>query len=86
MTFDQIEEARRGETPRLSLQQAARNVRLGFQQCPNCRGAGYTKATLLASPRALEILSRECPKEMIPIQFDKCFRCDGAGGWIINPL
>lgn len=83
-TLDQIEERRRGEEPSLSLQQAANNVRLPFQQCPECKGNGYTKATLLLSPKAMEVLVRECPKEAVPIQYDRCSRCDGAGGWILE--
>ncbi len=82
MTFDQIEEIRRGEGPSLSLEQAAHNVGLNFQQCPDCRGAGYTCATLLASPKAIHLLAQYLPKEPVPIQYDRCARCDGAGGWI----
>ena len=82
MTLDQIEERRCGEEPSLSLQQAAANVRLPFQQCSDCKGRGFTKATLLLSPKVLHVLARECPNEPVPIQYDRCARCDGAGGWI----
>jgi DnaJ-class molecular chaperone len=84
LTFDQIEEQRRGEEPSLSLQEAARNTGLPFKQCPECNGNGYTKATLLLSPQALWALAKECPKEPVPIQYDKCSRCDGVGGWLVN--
>jgi hypothetical protein len=86
MTLDQIEEMRRGEEPSLSLQQAARNTGLGFTQCPDCKGNGYTKATSLLSPKALHVLAIHCPKEPVPIQYDKCCRCDGTGGFIIEGM
>lgn len=82
MTLDQIEEQRRGEEPSLSLQQAAANTRLPFEQCPECKGNGWTKATLLLSPRAMEVLARECPNEPVAIQYDRCPRCTGAGGFV----
>ncbi len=83
LTFDQIKEIRQGHKPSLSLQQAARNVGLDFQQCPNCRGAGYTKAHLLVSPKTIQIMAKELPDAPVPIQYDRCNRCDGAGGWIL---
>lgn len=82
MTLDQIEEIRAGQEPSLSLRKAAANVRLPFEQCDECRGHGYTKATLLLSPKALWVLAKECPHEPVPIQYDRCGRCGGAGGWI----
>jgi DnaJ-class molecular chaperone len=82
MTLDQIEELRAGHERSLSLRQAAANVGLPFEQCPDCKGNGYTKATMLLSTRAIMVLARECPKEPVPIQYERCPRCDGAGGWI----
>lgn len=84
MTLDQIEEQRRGDEPSLSLEQAARNVGLPFERCSECKGNGYTKATLLVSPTALAALAEACPKEPIPIQYDRCTRCNGAGGWLLS--
>jgi hypothetical protein len=83
MTLDQIEEMRRGEydiSP--SLQKASQSVGLGFRQCPDCRGRGFTKATLLVSVKAMQALARDTPKEFPPIQYDRCFRCDGTGGFV----
>lgn len=82
MTLDQIEELRRGSTPSVSLQHAAGGVGLAFEQCSDCKGRGFTKATLLLSTRALHALAVACPKEPIPIQYDRCGRCRGAGGWV----
>jgi hypothetical protein len=87
-TFDQIEDARdslrRGGDgqPALSLQQAAHNVGLSFEQCDECRGSGYTKATLLASMIEIEALMRINPNGALPIQYDRCIRCHGSGGWL----
>ena len=81
-TFNQIEEMRRGEKPSLSLQQAARGVGINFEQCPVCKGSGWTKATLLASPRALHAIAETCPNESVPIQYDRCDHCQGDGGWL----
>jgi len=82
MTLDQIEELRRGERPSLSLEQAARNVRLPFHRCQECKGNGWTKATLILSPHALNVLAVHCPNEPLPIQYDRCPVCRGSGGFV----
>lgn len=85
LTFNQIEELRQGnEAPSRSLQSAARNVNIEFEQCPECKGHGYTKATLLASMTAIEALAKVCPTELVPIQYDRCERCHGDGGWLLS--
>jgi hypothetical protein len=89
MTLDQIEDVRdslrRGGDgqPSLSLQRAAQNVRLPFEQCHECNGKGWTKATLLASMTAIELLARHLPNEPVPIQYDRCPRCHGSGGLVV---
>jgi DnaJ-class molecular chaperone len=91
MTFDQIEDARdslsRGGDgkPCLSLQQAADNVGLPFEQCPECKGNGWTTATLLVSMMAIEALAKACPNDPVPIQYERCNRCHGSGGWLLPP-
>ena len=60
----------------------AKNVGLPFERCSECKGNGYTKATLLVSPTALAALVEARPKEPVPIQYDRCTRCNGAGGWL----
>ena len=90
LTFAQIEDAReslrRGGDgkPALSLQQAAVNVGLKFEQCSECRGAGYTKATLLVSMTEIEALAKVNPNGTPPIQYDRCGRCHGDGGWLLS--
>ena len=85
LTFNQIEELWQGnKVPSRSLQSAARNVGIDFEQCQECKGHGYTKATLLASMTAIEALSKVCPGEPVPIQYDRCERCHGDGGWLVN--
>lgn len=84
-TYDQIEELRRGEKPSLSLRQAAKGVGIDFIQCDECRGSGYTKATLLTSPRALHILAELVPNELVPIQYERCTTCFGSGGFLKCP-
>jgi len=84
LTFSQIEEVRRGEEPSLSLARAAANVGIGFKQCPECKGNGWTRATLLVSMREIEILAKECSAGEVPIQYDRCDRCRGVGGWILG--
>ena len=81
LTLYQIDEIRAGHEPSLSLQQAARLTGLNFMQCPECRGNGYTRETLLASARVIE----RCKdlNELVPIQYERCRRCDGTGGWIV---
>ena len=83
MTLDEIEEMRRGEFhPSPSLQKAANSVGLGFRQCPNCKGRGFTKATLLISAKGLHALATATPREFLPIQYDRCSRSDGTGGFV----
>lgn len=91
MTFNQIEEVRQGHKPSLSLEQAYNNLvrlrrasGLTFERCPECRGHGWTKATLLPSVKAIEVLARECPDETPAIQYDRCERCRGDGGWLVE--
>lgn len=84
MTLDQIEEMQRGNDPGLSLQQASAKVGLGFRRCENCKGRGFTKATLLMSPQAIWALATACPKEQPAIQYERCNLCDGAGGHVIE--
>ena len=85
LTFNQIEELRQGnEVPSRSLQSAARNVGIEFEQCPECNGHGYTKATLLASMTVIAAMAKECPKEPVPILYDRCERCHGDGGWLLS--
>lgn len=51
-------------------------------QCPNCRGAGYTSAKLLMSKAALQRinqLAKILPKEPVPIEKQWCQHCDGTG-------
>lgn len=75
-TLDQIEEVRRGDEPSLSLRQAANNARLPFTQCKRCKGNGWTKATLLDTPKQIQAASGD----EIHIQYDRCPDCDGTGG------
>ena len=82
MTPDQIKEMRRGEKPSLSLQEAARGVGLGFVQCSVCRGNGYTSATLLATPRQIQILAKAGVDDPLPVQYERCTGCGGSGGFI----
>ena len=84
VTFNQIEEIRRGDQPSLSLKQAAYNAGISFETCLECKGNGWTKATLLASATAIEAVAKVCPKELVPIQYDRCERCHGDGGWLIG--
>jgi len=81
-TLDQIEEVQRGEEPSLSLRQAALNVRLPFIQCNTCKGNGWTRATLLDTPKQIQILAAAGDKGPLHIQRDRCPNCDGAGGFI----
>jgi DnaJ-class molecular chaperone len=83
VTLDQIEEVRLGHKPSLSLQQAAHGVGIAFEQCTECNGNGWTKATLLASMSAIEALAKACPNEPVPIQYERCQRCNGSGGWLL---
>lgn len=85
MTLDQIDELRRGEEPSLSLQRAARSVGLDFVQCATCRGNGYTSATLLATPRQIEILAAAGCDDTVPIQYERCTACGGSGGFVSDP-
>ena len=92
MTLDQIEAAREdrrnGELwpqPCPSLMQVARKTGLDFTQCEKCKGAGYTKATLLATAKQIAIMAEHDPRGEIPIQYDRCPRCDGAGGFVYEP-
>jgi Zn-finger nucleic acid-binding protein len=89
MTLDQIEayreDRRNGELnpqPCPSLMQVARRTGLGFTQCPKCRGSGYTKATLLDTPKQIQIMAAHDPKGEVHIQYDRCPQCDGAGGFV----
>jgi len=89
MTLDQIEEMqgerRRGEHPwhvPPSLKQSAKRVGLAFQQCGQCHGAGYTKATLLDTPEQIRILAKADPNGTPHVAYDRCSRCDGAGGYV----
>lgn len=82
MTLDQIEEMRKGNAPGPSLQSAAKRVGIGFQQCHECGGRGFTKATLLVSSKGMRALTAACPKELPPIQYERCQRCDGVGGFV----
>jgi hypothetical protein len=80
-TLDQIEELRRGNAPGLTLQQAARKAGLPYQQCTECKGRGFTKATMLLSKKALDLMIRELPNDPPAIQYERCPRCGGAGGF-----
>lgn len=89
MTLDQIEarqeDRRNGELwpqPCPSLKQAAMKTGLAFIQCEKCHGAGYTKATLLDTPKQIKILAKLDPCGEPHIQYDRCPRCDGAGGFV----
>lgn len=90
MTLDQIEgaqaERRKGEwhqwTVPPSLQRAARKVGLNFEQCDQCRGAGYLKATLLDTLKQIRILAQSDPQGEPHIAYERCPRCDGAGGFV----
>jgi len=87
LTYNQIEETRDPRSdgkPSLSLQQAARNVGLDFKRCPECKGRGYTKATLLVSMTEVEALARVKSNGTLPIQYDRCERCRGDGGWLLS--
>lgn len=44
------------------------------RQCETCRGAGYTRAHLLATPREIYILAKipEIAAMPVPIQRDTC--------------
>ena len=92
MTLDQIEAAREDRRngalwpqPCPSLMQVARKTGLDFTQCDNCRGAGWTKATLLDTPKQIQLLAKLDPSGEPHIQYDKCPRCDGAGGFVSEP-
>jgi len=86
LTFDQIEETRLDPEGKhsLSLQQAARNVGIPFEQCPECKGSGYTRAILLVSMTEIEALAKVSPNGMPPVQYDRCERCHGSGGWLLS--
>ena len=90
LTFAQIEDSRdslrRGGDgePALSLAEAARNVGLRFEQCPKCQGAGHTKATLLVFMTEIEALAKVNPNGSPPVQYDRCERCNGDGGWLLS--
>lgn len=87
-TYAQIEDHRdslsRGGDgqPALSLQQAADNTGLPFEQCDKCKGRGYTKAMLLLSMAEIEALAKVNPNGEPPIQYVRCERCHGDGGWL----
>ena len=85
LTLDQIEEVRQGHEPSLSLKQAADNVGLPYEECETCKGRGYTKATLLVSMKAIQAIAQVCPDEPVPIQYERCPCCGGAGGWVTVP-
>ncbi len=89
MTLDQIEAGQEGrrngvhwQTPVLSLMQAARKTGLVFEQCKECLGAGYTKATLLDTPKQIALLAKYDPHAAVRVQYERCSRCDGAGGFV----
>ncbi len=67
--------------PSLSLHQLAQNAGIPFEQCPECNGRGWARATLLASMVAIRVLAKACPNEPVPVQYDRCSRCQGDGGW-----
>lgn len=51
-------------------------------QCPTCRGAGYTKATVhLMSMEAVSRMAADpvLAKQPVPICKTECARCQGAG-------
>ena len=53
-----------------------------MKQCPNCRGAGFLKATLMMSANALrniDKLAEILPDEPVPVAKEKCRQCDGEG-------
>lgn len=83
LTLDQIEELRRGEQPSLSLQEAAHRAGVPFAQCKTCGGRGFTKATLLNSAKAMEVLTIACPDESPAISYERCADCRGAGGRVL---
>lgn len=90
MTMDQIEagqaERRNGEwhqwTVPPSLQQAARKAGLNFEQCDKCMGAGFLSATLLDTFKQILILAKADPHGEPHIAYERCPRCDGAGGFV----
>jgi hypothetical protein len=51
------------------------------EQCPDCRGAGHTKATLMQSRSALRLLAEQFPDEPIggSIAKEECRRCQSTG-------
>ena len=51
------------------------------RQCPDCRGAGYTEATLMASPKMIWKMAADpdMANEPVPISKQWCRACDGVG-------
>ncbi len=64
-----------------TYREARESVGLAVQQCPECRGAGCTKATMPLSLRAIRVLAVALPDEPVAVVKETCRRCDGEG-WI----
>lgn len=82
LTLDQIEDLRVGGSCALSLQQAAENSGTPFRRCEECRGRGFTRATLLLSPVEMQTLAIAHPDANPAIQYERCMKCGGAGGFV----
>lgn len=53
----------------------------GTPQCERCRGAGYLRAHLLATPQQIYAAAKmpEFAKSPVPVQKDICPNCNGSG-------
>jgi DnaJ-class molecular chaperone len=82
LTLDQIEDLRVAGSCALSLQQAAEKSGTPFRRCEECRGRGFTKATLLLSAPEMRTLSTAYPDANPAIQYERCPHCSGSGGFV----
>ena len=48
--------------------------------CERCKGAGWTEARLMHSPREIYKIAEVLPDSPVPIEHQRCPDCQGSGG------
>lgn len=54
-------------------------LRLAFERCPDCKGAGCTRMTMPLTPVQIYALAKITPNEPVAVVKEWCKTCGGTG-------